>query len=69
MTDEKTTHKCELDSPYRPYGPAILEVFEDDEGLWAENGEYCSQVNYCPVCGYEAKKKIIAARAALGKKE
>jgi hypothetical protein len=60
MTTE-ITHKCKLSSPSDGYGEAITEVFEDETGLWAGNGEYGSQVNYCPVCGYKAKKQVTAA--------
>lgn len=62
----KYTHECELSSPCDDYGPAITDVWEDEKGLWAINGEYSSQVNYCPVCGYKAKKQV---SAALGEKE
>lgn len=53
------THHCELNSPYQAYGNAIDDCYEDDEGrFWAGNGEYVSQVNYCPVCGTKAPKQI-----------
>jgi hypothetical protein len=33
--------------------------YEDkDDCLWMHPGEYESQVNYCPFCGYKAKKQI-----------
>jgi hypothetical protein len=49
-------HECSGDLPDAVYGPAIYMCEEDDEGkLWVTNGEYASQVNYCPYCGYEAK--------------
>lgn len=52
-------HHCKLNSPYEAYGVAIEDVYEDDEGrFWAGNGEYGSQVNYCPVCGTKAPKQI-----------
>ena len=56
---EQAPHQCELNSPYQAYGVAIEDVYEDDEGrFWAGNGEYGSQVNYCPVCGTKAPKQI-----------
>lgn len=56
-------HNCELpenaiEHEYY-YGPAIETCFEDDMyRLFVENGEYSSQVNFCPVCGYKAKVEI-----------
>lgn len=49
-------HHCEIRTPYEQYGPAITECFEDKDGtLWVDNGEYATQVNFCPMCGKEAK--------------
>jgi hypothetical protein len=40
-------------------GPAIGYCLEYEEGkLFAGNGEYESQVNFCPICGCPAKVKI-----------
>lgn len=40
------------------YGPAFIECIEMPDGkLWITNDEYDSQVNFCPVCGYEAKTR------------
>jgi hypothetical protein len=51
-------HSCILNSPEEGYGAAIESCDEHQDGtLWVGNGEYGSQVNYCPVCGYEAKLK------------
>ena len=37
------------------YGTAFNVCIEDKRGrLWVHNGEYGSQVNFCPVCGYKA---------------
>ena len=56
---EHEPHLCELNSPDQAYGVAIDDCYEDDEGrFWAGNGEYGSQVNYCPVCGTKAPKQI-----------
>lgn len=39
------------------YGAAILICEEREDGtLWVSNDEYSSRVNYCPFCGYKAKK-------------
>ena len=59
MTSKSKLHQCDLNSPYGACGEAINTCLEsEDLTLWAGNGEYDSQVNYCPVCGYEAKKKV-----------
>jgi hypothetical protein len=41
------------------YGSAIEDCREDDAGrLWVDNGEYATQVNFCPYCGYPAKIQV-----------
>ena len=41
------------------FGPAILAVIEDDDGrMFVFNGEYASQVNYCPYTGQRATMQI-----------
>ncbi len=41
------------------YGEAVDYVHEDDEGfLWVGNGEYGTVVNFCPVCGFKAKRQV-----------
>lgn len=41
------------------WGPAIANCYEDIDGrLWVENGEYGSQVIYCPYCGTKAKSLL-----------
>lgn len=58
-TDWKRNHYCELTQKYHLRGGAIEDCVEDETGrLFVANGEYGSQVNFCPVCGYEAKVKI-----------
>lgn len=55
------THECNAPNEARDgmYGIAIDKCWESDDGiLWVDNDEYCSQVNYCPYCGYQAKIKI-----------
>lgn len=49
-------HFCEVSTRYVINGAAIDYCYEDDRGkLIVENGEYDSEVNYCPMCGYKAK--------------
>lgn len=44
--------------PEANYGPAITEIWEDEEGrLWVGNGEYSSQVYFDPVTGEKAKNQ------------
>ena len=57
--DNDDRHDCTLDAPYDVYGPAITDCTEDSQGMFfAGNGEYGSQVNFCPVCGVKAPKQI-----------
>lgn len=52
-------HLCELDSPSATYGVAVDTCHEEPDGtFWVGNGEYSSQVNYCPVCGAKAPKQV-----------
>ena len=51
-------HRCEFNTPSDNYGPAITECWEEDDELWVGNGEYYSQVNFCPFCGYKVSKSI-----------
>ncbi len=47
-------HKCELDSLRFS---SISECHEDEDGnLYAGNSIDSLKVNYCPFCGYKAKK-------------
>lgn len=49
-------HCIIIQTPSRYYGAAITRCIEDSEGrLWVDNGEYSSQVNYCPFTGIKAK--------------
>lgn len=58
MTDDNL-HECELIAPHEGYGIAVDFCEERDDGtLWVTNGEYASQVNFCPVCGYKAKVRV-----------
>ena len=60
MSEEEEAHYC--DFYYMPsdgYGAAINSCSEIEEGeLWVDNGEYASQVNYCPYCGFKAKVQV-----------
>lgn len=57
--DYKRFHHCEIPCKRHLYGAAIDECIQDLDGLlFVSNGEYGSQVNFCPMCGYEAKVKI-----------
>ena len=52
-------HECSGDLPEDSYGPAISECVEDDVGaFWAGNGEFASQVNFCPFCGERAPTQV-----------
>ena len=52
-------HTHSFSTPSQMYGGAIYDVYEREDGtLWVDNGEYSSQVNFCPLDGYEAKVKV-----------
>lgn len=52
-------HFCWIRSSEPGFGDAIDDCAEDDQGrFWASNGEYGSQVNYCPVCGAKAPTPV-----------
>ncbi len=43
----------------RGHSEALDYAHEDDDGyLWVSNGEYGSVVNYCPICGFKAKRQL-----------
>ena len=45
--------------PHKECGNAINYCYDLDDGTkWAGNGEYESQVNFCPYCGDPAATKI-----------
>ncbi len=59
-SDTVKRHLCEGTLPDGDYGEAITYCSgSEDGGLYVGNGEYASDVAYCPYCGYEAKKKPI----------
>ncbi len=48
-------HDCYVDMPTQGCGAAIEYCCSDDTGrLWVGNGEYNSQVLFCPFCGEKA---------------
>jgi len=52
-------HECRCYGKNGGYGEAISSCDEEENGeLWVGNGEYESQVNYCPQCGFKAKVQI-----------
>lgn len=52
-------HIHEFDLPHGITGACIKRCHESTEGeLWVSNDYEGSQVNFCPECGYEAKKKV-----------
>lgn len=63
---KKEDHECPaITTPDLDYGPAITEILESEDGeFWATNGEYTSQINYCPWCGLKAPKQIENALSA-----
>ena len=70
MEDSRIPHQCpegrafylglndypvDDDRRHGPCGPAVEQILQDAEGRWwAGNGEYQTQVNYCPFCGRAA---------------
>lgn len=54
---KKLFHFCQANTRHRAYGPALSYCYQDEEGMWAGNGEYESQVNFCPYCGQSSSKK------------
>jgi hypothetical protein len=55
-------HYCRLNFPAHPgyWGQAVTHCEEEPNGtLWVQNGEFGSQVNFCPNCGFEARTKAI----------
>lgn len=51
-------HYCVGELPSTNCGDAFVLCYEDDRGaLWVTNGEYGSQVAFCPYCGTAASAK------------
>ncbi len=60
-TDEKKErHGCDMERwPQDGYGEAVDGCYGTDEGeFWVGNGEYGTQVNYCPACGAKAPTQV-----------
>lgn len=57
---DASRHVCDLSRhPYEEGGPAVKLVIEEQSGeLWVTNGEYATQVNFCPKCGYKARQQV-----------
>lgn len=62
QTPDSELHDCRGRTPENPFaeptscGSAIVNCEETSEGkLFVSNGEYSSQVSFCPYCGYKAK--------------
>lgn len=58
---EKKGHACVVFSPARSCGTAVkycVEYEGIEEVFWAGNGEYETQVNFCPFCGTKAPVQI-----------
>ena len=61
------SHNCAGTLPSCAYGEAIYDCTEDENSkLWVGNGEYASQVNFCPYCGFKAR---VLAKELNEKKE
>ncbi len=59
--DKATLHRCDMKDAYPEagYGAAVTTCMEYKDGtLWVDNLEYGTQVNYCPACGFKARKQV-----------
>ena len=64
----KKLHECKRENfDFEPlkdldgwtWGAAVKTCYESKDGhLWVDNEEYSNLVNFCPFCGYKAKKRI-----------
>lgn len=58
----KTISTIEYIAPKKLWGAAICEVIEYEDGtMWVSNGEYSTQVNYCPFTGKKATVQMVKA--------
>lgn len=56
---EPYDYYIEFFTPDGIYGSAINSCWEEENGeMWVSNGEYSSQVNFCPITGRKATKQI-----------
>jgi hypothetical protein len=64
-TQSSTPHHCHGTTPQDETsevfscGVAFTVCYEKDEKLFVANGEYTSQVSFCPYCGAKAKTPAI----------
>ncbi len=62
-------HECIFNSAnYGSCGPAITLCYEYDGYFFVTNGEYESQVNFCPWCGMKATKQAGVDSEDLGRR-
>ena len=66
-TDDRTVdselHLCEGKDEGNIYSPSTTYCYETAEGyLWAGGHNYESGVNYCPFCGFKAKKASLEVK-------
>lgn len=52
-------HVHDFEFPSGMTGSCVKRCHESPEGeLWVSDNVRGTQVNFCPACGYEAKKKV-----------
>lgn len=65
-------HYCETPAGFkvRCYGAAFDHCKEDIEGVfWVSNGEYSSQVNFCPFCETKPQLPLIPENGKMSLRE
>lgn len=56
---EPYTYYIEFYTKNDAYGSAINTCWEEQNGeMWVSNGEYSSQINFCPITGRKATIQI-----------
>ncbi len=59
LREIKLIHVHDFDFPSDSTGPCIKRCHESLDGeLWVSDDYRGTQVNFCPACGYEARKKV-----------
>jgi hypothetical protein len=59
MDERPDKWRINYDTESKSWGAAIYYTRIDADGkMWVGNGEYESQVNYCPITGKKSKVKI-----------
>jgi len=57
--NEPYDYYLQYSTPEDTYGHAVDTTWERKDGtMWVSNGEYTSQVNYCPITGKKAVKQV-----------